>query len=172
MVSNGATYQAVALQDGTSAVMRADPAKPQIFEVVATFYDAVRAQEYAARENAVYQTPQSSAPEPVVEAQPEPEPEPQVVTNPAPPRKRAIQPANVEPEFPSGLTDRQSAVLKALHAKKDDANLVESKAVELAEAASIPLGSLHSVLQSLEKRQLIRTERAGSPKAPAAYLVL
>ena len=45
MASNGATYQAVALQDGTSAVMRADPAKPQLFEVVAKFYDIARAQE-------------------------------------------------------------------------------------------------------------------------------
>jgi uncharacterized membrane protein len=169
MASNGATYQAVALQDGTSAVMRADPAKPQIFEVVATFYDALRAQEYAARENAAHQAPQP--PEPAVEAQPEPEPEPQVVKKPAP-RKRAVEPAKVEPELPSDLTDRQSAVLKALNAKKDDANLVESKAAELASAASIPLGSLHSVLQSLEKRQLIRTERAGSPKAPAVYQVL
>ncbi len=173
MASNGATYQAVALQDGTSAVMRADPAKPQIFEVVATFYDALRAQEYAARENAAHQAPQP--PESAVEAQPEPEPEPepepQVVKKPSP-RKRAVEPAKVEPELPSDLTDRQSAVLKALNAKKDDANLVESKAAELASAASIPLGSLHSVLQSLEKRQLIRTERAGSPKAPAVYQVL
>ncbi len=161
MVSNGATYQAVALQDGTSAVMRADPAKPQIFEVVATFYDALRAQEYAARENAAFHAPQS--PEPAVEAQ--------VVRKPAP-RKRAPEPAKVEPELPTDLTDRQNAVLKALHAKKDDANLVESKAADLAGAASIPLGSLHSVLQSLEKRQLVRTERAGSPKAPAVYQVL
>jgi hypothetical protein len=167
MASNGATYQAVALQDGRSAVMRADPTEPRMFEVVATFYDAVRAEEYAARENAAHQAPQ--APEPAVEAQPEPEP--QVVKKPAP-RKRAVEPAKVEPELPSDLTERQSAVLQALRAKKDDANLVASKAAELAEAASIPLGSLHSVLQSLEKRQLIRTERAGSPKAPAVYQVL
>jgi sugar-specific transcriptional regulator TrmB len=51
-------------------------------------------------------------------------------------------------------------------------NLVEVKAAVLAEAAKIPLGSLHSVLQSLEKKQLIKTARAGSARAPAAYQVL
>jgi sugar-specific transcriptional regulator TrmB len=51
-------------------------------------------------------------------------------------------------------------------------NLVEVKAAVLAEAAKIPLGSLHSVLQSLEKKQLINTARAGSARAPAVYEVL
>jgi sugar-specific transcriptional regulator TrmB len=51
-------------------------------------------------------------------------------------------------------------------------NLVEVKAAVLAEAAQIPLGSLHSVLQSLEKKQLIKTARAGSARAPAVYQVL
>ena len=46
------------------------------------------------------------------------------------------------------------------------------KAATLAEAAHIPLGSLHSVLQSLEKKQLIKTARAGSARAPAVYQVL
>ena len=167
MASNGTTYQAVALQDGTSAVMRADPAKPQIFEVVATFFDASRAQEYAARENAAHQTPQHT--EPAEESQPEPE---QAAVRKPAPKKRAVETAKVEPETPSDLTERQSAVLKALRSKMDDAQLVEAKAAVLAEAAEIPLGSLHSVLQSLEKRQLIRTERSGSPKAPAVYLIL
>jgi hypothetical protein len=169
MASNGTTYQAVALQDGKSAVMRADSAKPQLFEVVATFFDAARAQEYAARENAAHATPQPTEPELV--AQSEPEPKLQIAKKTAP-KKRVVETAKVEQELPSDLTDRQSAVLKALHSKMDDAKLVESKAVALAEAASIPLGSLHSVLQSLEKRQLIRTERSGSPKAPAVYQVL
>jgi hypothetical protein len=35
-----------------------------------------------------------------------------------------------------------------------------------------PLGSLHSVLQSLEKKQLILTTRPGSARAPAVYKAL
>ena len=54
----------------------------------------------------------------------------------------------------------------------DESRLVEAKAAALAEAAQIPLGSLHSVLQSLEKKQLIKTARAGSARAPAIYQVL
>ncbi len=104
-----------------------------------------------------------------VEAEPEPELEPAITWNQAT-RKRIVEAA--KPELSSDLTDRQSAVLNALRSKMDDANRVQSKAVALAETASIPLGSLHSVLQSLEKRQLIHTERAATPKAPAVYQVL
>jgi sugar-specific transcriptional regulator TrmB len=53
----------------------------------------------------------------------------------------------------------------------DANNQVEAKAAVLAEAANVPLGSLHSILQSLEKKQLIKTARAGSARAPAAYQV-
>ena len=54
----------------------------------------------------------------------------------------------------------------------DEHKQVAAKAAVLAEAAQIPLGSLHSVLHSLEKKQLIKTARAGSARAPAAYQVL
>src|SRR5215471_3287423 len=33
--------------DGTHAVLRADPAKPRHMEVIATFYEAVHARDYA-----------------------------------------------------------------------------------------------------------------------------
>ena len=56
--------------------------------------------------------------------------------------------------------------------KPDEHQQVAAKAAALAEAAQIPLGSLHSVLQSLEKKQLIKTARAGSAQAPAVYQVL
>jgi sugar-specific transcriptional regulator TrmB len=54
----------------------------------------------------------------------------------------------------------------------DKKNRVEAKAIDLAKASSVPLGSLHSILVSLEKRQMIRTERQGSPKFSAIYEVL
>ena len=54
----------------------------------------------------------------------------------------------------------------------DAHNRVEAKAAALAGAAQIPLGSLHSILQSLEKKQLIKTERGGSARAPTVYQVL
>ncbi len=70
------------------------------------------------------------------------------------------------------LSPRQDAVLRAFRAKMDAKGQVEAKAAALAEVARIPLGSLHSVLQSLEKKQLIKTVRAGSARAPAVYQVL
>jgi sugar-specific transcriptional regulator TrmB len=63
-------------------------------------------------------------------------------------------------------------VLEALRAKMDANKQVEAKAAVLAEAANVPLGSLHSILQSLEKKGLIKATRAGSARAPAAYQVL
>jgi sugar-specific transcriptional regulator TrmB len=43
---------------------------------------------------------------------------------------------------------------------------------ELAKAASIPSGSLHSVLVSLGKKGMIRTERQGSAQFRAIYEVV
>ena len=63
-------------------------------------------------------------------------------------------------------------MLGALRAKMDANKQVEAKAAVLAEAANVPLGSLHSILQSLEKKGLIKNTRAGSARAPAAYHVL
>ena len=82
--------------------------------------------------------------------------------------QRRVEPTAPTPE----LSARQSAVLRALRAEMDANNQVAAKAAVLAEAAQIPLGSLHAVLQSLEKKQLIKTVRAGSARAPAVYQVL
>src|SRR5215471_20323620 len=38
--------------DGTHAVLRADPAKPRHMEVIATFYQAVHARDYVRRHSA------------------------------------------------------------------------------------------------------------------------
>ena len=47
MTSNNETLKVLALEDGSSAVVKIDPANPRLLEVVATFYDAGRAQQYA-----------------------------------------------------------------------------------------------------------------------------
>jgi hypothetical protein len=157
MGSNRKTFKTVVLEDGACAVVRTDPSEPSILQVVAVFYDAVRARKYADMENSeFFEAPRI-----------EPPTKPQV--------KRTATPAEdgkaangTRPE----LTERQSAVLEALRAKADDDNLVEIKGADLAEAASIPLGSIHSVIQSLEKKKCILTTRPGSSHAPAVYQVL
>jgi len=158
MESMSKRFKTVVFEDGTHAVVRTDPAKPGLIEVVATFYDPSRARDYADSENG-----QS------------PEQEPQI----APPAARKLAPKAtpkqeiVEPTPTSlDLSERQSAVLTALRVKMNGNKLVEVRAAVLAEAANTPLGSLHSVLQSLEKKQLILTTRGGSARAPAVYQVL
>ena len=47
MSSNGKTFKTVLFEDGTHAVVRTDPRKPQLLEVIAIFYDASRARSYA-----------------------------------------------------------------------------------------------------------------------------
>jgi hypothetical protein len=64
------------------------------------------------------------------------------------------------------------AVLKALRSLKDKKNRVEVPVAKIATASSVPLGSVHSILVSLEKKHMIRTERQGSPRASAIYEVL
>ena len=141
-------FRIVAFQDGSVAVVQSVPRTPRVLEIIAVFFEAERARDYADREN-------SRSAEPATEPT-------EALT------RRSVEPTVVTPE----LSSRQSAVLGALHAKMNGSHLVEEKAAVLAEAAGIPLGSLHSVLQSLEKKQLIKTARAGSARAPAAYQVL
>ena len=148
MSNSSKPFSIVTFQDGSVAVVHSDPRTPRVLEVIAIFSEAARARDYADREN-------SRAAEPATE-----------LTD-APPR-RSVELTAPTPE----LSARQSAVLGALRAKMDANKHVEAKAAVLAEAANIPLGSLHSVLQSLEKKQLIKAARAGSARAPAVYQVL
>jgi len=154
MASNRKTFNTVVLEDGTCAVVRTDPREPHILEVLAIFYDAARARKYADTENSQFVEPPIEPPAP-------PQVEPTA-------EEDIIEPNGVAPE----LTERQSAVLEALRAKAGDDNLVEIKGADLAEAASIPLGSVHSVIQSLEKKKCILTTRPGSAQASAIYQVL
>ncbi len=123
-------------------------------EVVATFYDEARAKDYAKAENG---EPQEQAEEEAPEVK-------------APIDKPEVAPAKVETAKPAPvktngaeaeLSQRQSAVLKALRQKMDENNLVAVRAAVLAQTANIPLGSLHSVLGSLEKKQLISDRQIG-----------
>jgi uncharacterized membrane protein len=141
-------FSIVTFQDGSVAVVRSDPRTPRVLEVIAIFFDAAHARDYADREN-------SRAAEPAAEPT-------------EAPTQRGTEPAASRPD----LSPRQSAVLEALRSKMDEHKQVAAKAAVLAEAANIPLGSLHAVLQSLEKKQLIKTARAGSARAPAVYQVL
>ncbi len=154
MTGTNETLRVVALEDGSSAVVKIDPANPRLLEVVATFYDAARAQQYAKLSSVQKREPVAKVSEPEAPEIPE----------------------DVKAEQKNGvahdLSARQSAVLNALRAKMDENKQVEAKAAVLAEAAKIPLGSLHSVLGSLEKKQLIVNTRPGSPRSPAVYQVL
>ena len=148
MSSNGKPFTTVTLEDSTFAVVRSDPRKPRLLEVIAIFFDVSRARLYAEMENS------RSGEQPIAATEA--------------PHRHIVEPTEVAAE----LSARQSAVLGALRAKMDENGQVAARAVTLAEAAQIPLGSLHSVLQSLEKKQLIKTARAGSARAPAVYQVL
>jgi hypothetical protein len=150
MAGNSSKFKVVAFEDGTHAVVRTDPSKPHSLEVIAAFYDASRARDYADAENHQASELQRSI-------------EPSTST-----KKEGVAASESAPE----VSQRQRAVLEAFRRKMNGSNLVEVKAAVLAEAAQIPLGSLHSVLQSLEKKQLIKTARAGSARAPAVYQVL
>ena len=169
-MTSATLFRTVEIETGKFAVVRTDCANPRIFEVVATFYEALRAEEYAAKENAQSSEQQpGTAPEAAPKAAPRPAPK---LAQRSAPKSAPKKKAEPEPVAAEDLTDRQSAVLKALRSKMDFDKSVELKAAELADAAGIPLGSLHSILQSLEKKELIRNTRACSAKAPAVYQIL
>jgi hypothetical protein len=147
-------FKTVVFEDGAYSVVRTDPVKPRLIEVVATFYEPSRARDYADSENG-----QS--------------PEKELQITPPAARKLAPKATLVEPtQINLDLSQRQSALLKALRTKMDENKLVTVKAAVLAEAAELPLGSLHTVLGLLERKKLILTTRRGSARAPAVYQVL
>jgi hypothetical protein len=148
MSANTKPFSVVTFQDGSVAVVRSDSRTPRVLEVIAIFSEAARARDYADRENSRSTEPAS---------------EPTGAST-----QRRFEPIAPTPE----LSARQRAVLGALRAKTDANKQVDAKAAVLAEAAKVPLGSLHSILQSLEKKGLIKATRAGSARAPAAYQVL
>jgi hypothetical protein len=141
-------FSTVTFQDSSVAVVHSVPRTPRVLEVIAIFFEAARARDYADGEN-------SRSAEPATEL-----------------TEATTRPAVEPPAAASELSARQSAVLGALRVKMDANKQVEAKAAVLAEAAKVPLGSLHSILQSLEKKGLIKATRAGSARAPAAYQVL
>jgi DNA-binding MarR family transcriptional regulator len=190
MTSNKHGHKTAIFEDGTHAVLRFDPAEPRRMELVAIFYEAAHAQDYVRlhapaevqqqKMEHVVKQPAKSAPKPSSAAKKaKTKPLPSATPRPASEAKpaRAAQhhkPAKSAhaPDATTGMTDRQTAVLKALRSRMDKKHRVEAKAAELAKASSVPLGSLHSILASLEKKRMIRTERQGSPKFPAVYEVL
>ena len=154
-------------------MLRVDPSQPHFMEVVASFYDAARARDYARFENgqqggehqedAPIKEPASKPKAPASKAKPQPS---------EPISKAKPQASEPIKDTAADLSERQQAVLNALRSLMDKKNLVEVPSAELAKASSIPLGSLHSVLASLEKKNMIRTERPGSAKFRAIYEVL
>ena len=149
------TFKTVVLEDGMFAVVRTDPAKPQVMEVVGMFYTEASARRYADFENAQLS---GASGEP-------PAPRPGNFAKAA--EESVIEQNGAGPE----LTERQSAVLEALRARAGGDDCVEIKGADLAEAASIPLGSVHSIIQSLEKKKRIAITRPGTAHAPPIYQV-
>ena len=155
MGSSGDAFKTVLFSDLTWAVVRIDPSRPRFMEIIALFYEENRAKDYASLQNG----PAAELHHPIAEQQ---------EAQPAP----AVHKTHKPEAATLDLSSRQSAVLKALRNKMDDSGQVALRAAVLAQAAQIPLGSLHSVLGSLEKKGLIKAARAGSARSPAVYQVL
>src|ERR1700731_4749566 len=173
MASNKHEFKTAIFEDGSCVVLRVDPSQPHFMEVVASFYDAERARDYARFENGEQQV-EHQEDAPIKEPASKPKaPASKAKPQPSEPISKA-KPQASEPikDTAADLSERQQAVLNTLRSLMDKKNLVEVPSAELAKASSIPLGSLHSVLASLEKKNMIRTERQGSAKFRAIYEVL
>jgi uncharacterized membrane protein len=173
MSSKKHEFKTATFEDGTCVVLRSDPAQPHFMELIATFHDTERARDYAKFENSQSdggEEQEAEVPAQAAAKQSAARKEPAAEA----PKQAALrkEPAAEAKSLASDISDRQQAVLDALRSMMDRKNHVEVRSAELAQAAYIPLGSLHSVLASLEKKNLIRTERQGSAKFRAIYEVL
>jgi hypothetical protein len=197
MASNKHEFKIATFEDGTCAVLRTDPNKPRLLEAIATFYDAAHARDYVRLQNApsdehreerrpIIKQAVKGKPKQALGAKPEQasKAEPKQLRAAKPVQTSKVQPKEASAAKPklaseakpknvvADVSERQTAVLKALRSLMDKKHRVEVRGAELAKAASIPFGSLHSVLVSLEKKGMIRTERQGSALFRAIYEVL
>ena len=143
-------FSIVTFQDGSVAVVHSDPRTPRVLEVIAIFFEAARARDYADRENSRSAEPASEPTE-------------------APTRRR-VEPTAATPE----LSARQSAVLGALRAKMDENKQVEAKAAVLAEAAThtARIASLGSAIAGKETAHQNRPRRLGASTRRLPGLVM
>jgi DNA-binding MarR family transcriptional regulator len=212
MATSKHEFRTAIFDDGICAVLRADPNKPHLLEVIATFHNAARARDYVRSESNLSdghqakrpvkkqaaaarvkraskaQPKQAAAVKPKYAYEAKPAQAAAAKLRQASPAKPA-QAAGAKPKqatavkvkrataaktetFARDVSDRQESVLKALRSLMDKKHRVEVRGADLAKASSTPAGSLHSVLVSLEKKGLIRTERQGSAKLRAIYEVV
>ena len=172
MASKTHEFKTAIFEDGSCVVLRIDPLQPHIMEVVASFYDVARARDYASFENG-QQGGEHQEDAPIKEPASKPKaPASKAKPQPSEPISKAKPQASEPIKDSTDLSERQQEVLNALRSLMDKKNLVEVPSAELAKASSIPLGSLHSVLASLEKKNMIRTERQGTAQFRAIYEVL
>jgi len=195
MASNKHEHKTAVFEDGTHVVLRVDPADPRRMQLIATFYEAAHAQDYvrlhspaeehqdetpSAVKQAAKRAPKRTSTTKVAQAPAKSKPLSAAARKLASEAKPKRAPrAQLKPALQAKakiaaieVSERQAAVLKGLRALMDKQRRVEAKTAELAKASSVPLGSLHSILVSLEKKHMIKTERQGSPKNPAIYQVL
>jgi len=197
MSSNKHEHKTAIFEDGTHAVLRFDPANPRFIEVIATFYEAAHARDYVSLQSSPSQEHPQEKPR-IIKQAAKGKAKQALAANPAqasnakPKQPSAASPRKASETKPkraaethpqpapdakskdaaTGVTERQTAVLKALRSLMDKKHRVEVSRAVLAEASSVPLGSLHSTLASLEKKHMIRTERQGTPKLSPIYEVL
>ena len=118
-------FSIVTFQDGSVAVVRSDPRTPRVLEVIAIFFEAARARDYADRENSRSAEPASEPTEA--------------------PTRRSVELTAATPE----LSSRQSAVLGALRSRMDEHQQVAAKAAALAETARAGSAQAPAVYQVL-----------------------
>jgi hypothetical protein len=195
MASNKHEHKTAIFEDGTHAVLRFHPADPHRMELIAIFYEAAHAKDYvhlhapaaehqerkpravaqAAKRAPKRTSTAKAAPAPKAKSKPvsaaASKPTAEAKSKRAP-RAQAKPASAAKTEKGAGVSERQAAVLKGLRSLMDKQHRVEAKVAELAKAASVPLGSVHSILVSLEKKHMIKTECQGSAKNPAIYQVL
>src|SRR3984893_11917456 len=110
MTSKKHEFKTAILEDESCVVLRVDPSQPHIMEVVASFYDAARARDYARFENGEQVEHQEDAPIKEPASKPKP-PASKAKPQPAAPISKA-KPQTTEPikDSATDLSERQLAV--------------------------------------------------------------
>jgi DNA-binding transcriptional ArsR family regulator len=160
MLISTKSYRTITLEDGIVAVVQQSATQVANLEIIATFFDPARAQEYADLQNGVTEDGGENIDVPVINHTEEPAPTPVS----APPKKRILASSDE-------LSEQQELILQHLKDKMDEEKTAQLGNGKISAATKLPIGSVFFALKKLEEKGYISALIRGFAQTPTKWQV-
>jgi hypothetical protein len=161
-------------EDGTCAVLRADPAKPRLMEVIATFYDLALARDYVRSESNSFEEHQAKRPVKKQAAATQPK-----RASKAQPKRAAAakstHTSEAKPAPAAAAKPKQATAVKreqavAAKGKPDSTAKTEAAATGVSDRQEAVLKALRSLMDKKNRVEVTKAELAKAASVPSGSL--